>query len=417
LLVIPVFGTFRLYSAHQLAPAEEFRRLILAVTVTVMSLFTISFWSSLSLSRLWLGLGWILSIVLALATRRIWHYYVWRVRGRGKLTFRTLIVGANEEGRRLSEVMQSDRLGFEPIGFVTVRPSALGTPGSGGFGRDLPVLGPWRNVAQIAEETGAECLFVASSAVGIEEMSEISKTARLAGIEVRLTSALPEVLSTRLAVQPLGGIMALSLKPATLTSTQAMAKRGFDITVSVTAALLTLPLWVLIALAIKVTSPGPILYRQTRIGERGRPFTLQKFRTMVSGAESMVDHLQSHNEADGPLFKMRDDPRVTAVGRWLRRWSLDELPQLLNVLRGEMSLVGPRPPLPEEVAQYEEWHFERLEVLPGITGLWQVKGRSDVSFNEYVRLDLFYIENWSLAYDLYIIFRTGKAVFSRKGAY
>ena len=153
------------------------------------------------------------------------------------------------------------------------------------------------------------------------------------------------------------------------------------------------------------------------MGQHGRPFTLLKFRTMVHGADQMVDLLRERNEADGPLFKLRDDPRVTRVGRWLRRWSLDELPQLLNVLKGDMSLVGPRPPLPDEVRQYEEWHFDRLQVRPGITGLWQIKGRSDVSFNEYVTLDLFYIENWSLAYDLYIVLHTLRAVFSRRGAY
>jgi lipopolysaccharide/colanic/teichoic acid biosynthesis glycosyltransferase len=172
-----------------------------------------------------------------------------------------------------------------------------------------------------------------------------------------------------------------------------------------------------IASAIRITSGAPVLFRQARVGRHGQTFTLLKFRTMVSGAENMLTHLRDQNEADGPLFKMREDPRVTRIGRWLRRWSLDELPQLVNVLKGEMSLVGPRPPLEEEVRSYEDWQHGRLEVAPGITGLWQVGGRIDLPFHEAVRRDIFYIENWSLSYDLYILAKTVPALLSRRGAY
>jgi len=181
--------------------------------------------------------------------------------------------------------------------------------------------------------------------------------------------------------------------------------------------LLLAPLLVAVALAVKLTSPGPVVFRQERIGLRSRPFTLLKFRTMVVGADRLLDTLREHNEADGPLFKLRHDPRVTRVGRILRRYSIDELPQLVNVLKGEMSLVGPRPPLASEVARYEEWQLDRLEVRPGITGLWQVSGRSELSFEDYVRLDLFYVENWSIAYDLFILSKTIPLLVSARGAY
>jgi lipopolysaccharide/colanic/teichoic acid biosynthesis glycosyltransferase len=172
-----------------------------------------------------------------------------------------------------------------------------------------------------------------------------------------------------------------------------------------------------VAAAVKATSPGPVVFRQERIGLRGRPFTLLKFRTMVAEADQLLDELRARNEADGPLFKLRQDPRVTRVGAVLRRYSIDELPQLWNVLKGEMSLVGPRPPLAREVALYEEWQLDRLEVRPGITGLWQVSGRSELSFDDYVRLDLFYVENWSIAYDLFILSKTVPLLVSARGAY
>jgi exopolysaccharide biosynthesis polyprenyl glycosylphosphotransferase len=177
------------------------------------------------------------------------------------------------------------------------------------------------------------------------------------------------------------------------------------------------PFFVAIAIAIKLDSPGPVFYRQERVGKDGARFGMLKFRSMRQDADRLLEALRQKNEATGPLFKMRDDPRVTRVGRILRRLSLDELPQLFNVLRGEMSLVGPRPPIPSEVAEYEEWQFGRLRAVPGITGLWQVSGRSDVPFHDMVRLDLHYIRNWSLALDLAILLRTIPAVLTSRGAY
>jgi lipopolysaccharide/colanic/teichoic acid biosynthesis glycosyltransferase len=171
-----------------------------------------------------------------------------------------------------------------------------------------------------------------------------------------------------------------------------------------------------VALAIRLDSRGPVLFRQERVGRDGQPFTMLKFRTMVEDAEERLPDVSHLNEAEGHFFKIADDPRVTGIGGTLRRWSIDELPQLLNVLRGQMSMVGPRPPLPHEVAAYDAWHLRRLRVRPGVTGVWQVSGRSDVPFDEAVRLDLFYIENWSLGYDLYLLGRTFGAVLSRRGA-
>jgi exopolysaccharide biosynthesis polyprenyl glycosylphosphotransferase len=212
-------------------------------------------------------------------------------------------------------------------------------------------------------------------------------------------------------------VMTLSVNVLQLTRFQAAAKRACDVAISALGLLVLLPLFAAVAVAVKATSKGPVVFRQERVGLRGRPFTLLKFRTMVAGADRLLDELRGRNEADGPLFKLRKDPRVTRVGAILRRYSIDELPQLWNVLKGEMSLVGPRPPLAGEVALYEEWQHDRLEVRPGITGLWQVSGRSELSFEDYVRLDLFYVENWSIAYDLFILSKTVPLLVSTRGAY
>jgi exopolysaccharide biosynthesis polyprenyl glycosylphosphotransferase len=409
-LVVILFRMFRLYEVHLISPAEEFRRVILAVSVTIIGLVILSFWSDWSFSRSWIALVWGFSIVLSLLSRRLWHWFIARARRGGQLTFRTLIVGANEEAEALSRVMRLQGLGFTPVGYVASEhePSKA---------ENLPILGSTRELRRLIGESGVDCVFVASSAIRSEDVVDVARAARQAGVEVRVTANLPRVLTTRLAVQPLGGMMALSVRPVRLTKYQAAAKRSFDLVFASLGLIVTLPLWLVVAAAIKMGSPGPILFRQLRVGHRGKPFRMLKFRTMVTEAESMLDSLRSLNEASGPLFKLRDDPRVTRVGKALRRWSVDELPQLLNVLRGDMSLVGPRPCLPEEIREFEEWQFDRFEVRPGITGLWQVSGRSMLTFEEYLRTDLFYIDNWSLPYDLYILLKTVPILFSGRGAY
>ena len=197
---------------------------------------------------------------------------------------------------------------------------------------------------------------------------------------------------------------------------RAVAKRVFDLVLASMIFLVSLPLFVVAVIAIKLDSPGPVFYRQTRIGRDGRPFTMTKFRTMVVDADARKASLLDQNEADGPLFKIASDPRITRVGRVLRKMSIDELPQLVSVFQGTMSMVGPRPALPEEVVHWDDSLRDRLRVLPGVTGMWQVSGRSDTSFEQYRRLDLYYVDNWSLAHDLRICARTVGIVLTGRGA-
>jgi exopolysaccharide biosynthesis polyprenyl glycosylphosphotransferase len=409
-VVVAVFAAFHLYEAFRYTPAEEFRRIILAVTLGLVGLMVFSFWFQQDLPRRWVGWSLALALLLTLMTRRIWHWWTGRQRQRGRLAFATLIVGTNREGLSLLAQMQTRTIGFTPIGLVRVGDDDVPSA-------SVPVVGRVDDLRALIRDTGAECVFVASSAVQDEDMTPIAKAVRLSGVEVRITAKLHDVLASRLSVQPLGGITALSLRPVRLSGTQVVAKFTFDILVSGLMLIALSPLLLLTALAVKLTSPGPVLFRQQRVGLRGRPFTMLKFRTMVVGADLMVDDLRQAHGVEGVMFKLREDPRVTMVGKILRKFSIDELPQLLNVVKGDMSLVGPRPPLPEEVTRYEDWQFDRLEVPPGITGLWQVSGRADLSFDDAVRLDLFYIENWSLAYDLFIIAKTVPVLLSSRGAY
>jgi exopolysaccharide biosynthesis polyprenyl glycosylphosphotransferase len=226
-----------------------------------------------------------------------------------------------------------------------------------------------------------------------------------------------QLTKNQMKVEDLNGIPLISTRDVSIRGWNLVIKRMSDVALTLFFSLIALPLGLIIAIAVWFDSRGPVFYTQTRVGKNGEPFSCYKFRSMVVGADELRAEIDVLNEASGPLFKVRDDPRRTRVGRFLRRYSLDELPQLFNVLRGDMSLVGPRPNLPEEVAQYKEWHKRRLSVSPGITGLWQVSGRSDLTFDEMVLLDIYYVENWNLAMDFSILLRSIPAVLRGQGAY
>jgi exopolysaccharide biosynthesis polyprenyl glycosylphosphotransferase len=238
------------------------------------------------------------------------------------------------------------------------------------------------------------------------------------GVQFRLVPDMYEVSLGRLDLDTVSGIPLIGLKNPAIKGVNFVAKRAIDIVLAL--GVLILLAWVFIPLALLIwieDRGGSPLFGQVRVGRGGRAFTMQKFRSMRPDADKQLAELLERNEAEGPIFKMRDDPRRTRIGRFMRRWSIDEWPQLWNVVKGEMSLVGPRPATPREVAQYEEWQLHRLDALPGITGLWQVSGRSELGFSEQVLMDIMYIENWSLVLDLRILLRTIPAVLSGKGAF
>ena len=293
--------------------------------------------------------------------------------------------------------------------------------GSTRAGIDLEIVGVASQAAEVRARLGAggplDELVIGDSALGEQELLEVAEAAHRRGVAVRVAPKTTEILTERIEYIPGQAVPLFELRPPVLAGADWAVKRSFDLLVSVAVLVLFLPVWALIALAVKLGSSGPVLYRDRRVGVGEREFDMLKFRTMYGDAAEQQERLERENEADGALFKLRSDPRVTSVGKLLRRFSLDEIPQLLNVLRGEMSLVGPRPLPLRDYRRLEDWHRKRYLVLPGMTGLWQVSGRSDLGFDELVRLDFYYLENWSLGLDVSILLKTIPAVVARRGAY
>jgi exopolysaccharide biosynthesis polyprenyl glycosylphosphotransferase len=273
-------------------------------------------------------------------------------------------------------------------------------------------------VRETLDNTGARgVILVGAERLPDEELLELLRSVRLRGVPLRVVPGALALMRGHPVLSETMGLPLLEVRYPRLDNTQRVLKRALDVAVSVGGLALLSPLFLAVALAIRLDSPGPILFRQKRVGADGKVFLCYMFRSMYEGAERLQEELEPVNEAGGPVFKIKDDPRVTPVGRFLRRWSLDELPQLVNVLKGEMSLVGPRPLPIRDFHRMEEAHKRRLGAIPGMTGYWQISGRSNLSFEEMVRLDLYYIENWSLSFDVKIILHTIGAVLRREGAY
>jgi exopolysaccharide biosynthesis polyprenyl glycosylphosphotransferase len=278
-------------------------------------------------------------------------------------------------------------------------------------------IDPGPEVEEILLGPQLDELIVADAGLDDGRLLEIVEAAHRRGVKVRVAPRTTELLIERGEYVPGQGVPLFELRPPIFAGTDWATKRVFDLVVGALIVVVGSPFWLLIAAAIKLTSRGPVFYSDRRIGLGEKPFEMMKFRTMVRGADAQKESLAGANEASGALFKIRDDPRVTRIGRFLRRFSIDEIPNVMNVLRGEMSLVGPRPLPVRDYEQLEPWHRRRYNVFPGMTGLWQVAGRSDLTFDDLVRLDFYYLENWSIWLDVTILFKTPFAVFSRRGAY
>ena len=422
ILVLPVLwmigvGASRAYESRFLATsAEEYRRVVNAAVGLTGLIAAISYLSKAQFARGYVIVALPTCTLLALVGRYVARHGLRRARARGRFLQEVVVVGHEWAVLDLvTELRRNPDSGLRVIGACV--PGGRGSRQMVELG--VPVVGDLNQVVQAVTRLHADVLAVTTCVeFGGPELRKVCWALENTDVEVVVAPALIEVAGPRLHIRPVSRLPLLHVEKPEFTGGRRIVKGTFDRILAVAALTLLSPILIAIAIAIRLTSPGPALFRQTRVGARGVPFTIYKFRSMAADAEAKKTELTLLNDnADGLLFKMFHDPRVTAVGRILRRYSLDELPQLINVAKGEMSLVGPRPPLPSEVEQYADDVRRRLLVKPGVTGLWQVSGRSDLSWTDSVRLDLRYVENWSLVWDLEILWKTVFAVFRGAGAY
>jgi exopolysaccharide biosynthesis polyprenyl glycosylphosphotransferase len=354
---------------------------------------------------------WALAIVAVLAGRALAGSLMGFLHRRGFAIERVLIVGDTSRGRMVMQSLAAQRnRGYQVVGF-------LGETAGEDFGR-FRALGTIEQLARVVEDYEVSQVIVALPPALHEKVLPTLDQCRRDGLTFKVIPDLYEMRLSLVDTDTVLGIPLIGLCEVTIQGWNQVVKRAIDVVVSSLALLVFSPLMGAIALIIKLESPGgPVIFRHTRVGKDGEPFIMFKFRSMRPNAADERSALEAQNEASGPLFKMRHDPRLTRVGRFIRKFSMDELPQLINVLRGDMSLVGPRPPIPPEVEQYEEWHKKRLAVSPGMTGLWQVSGRSELDFTEMVMYDIYYIEHWSLSLDFRILLRTIPTVLCGGGAF
>ncbi|MGY1671040.1 sugar transferase [Geodermatophilus sp. SYSU D00710] len=395
---------------------EEYRRVLGAAVVVLAGVGTVSWALRLEVARGFVVLALPLATLSTLVARLAHRHWLRRARRRGLYLQTTILVGSRSAVAALDEQLQrSPQQGYRVIGCCL--PAGERSTGADAF-NGLPVLGDVAEVAAVVErfEVDTVAVLPGPDLYG-SVLRRLGWELEDTEAELLLAPAVTDVAGPRVHIRPVAGLPLLHVERPELTGLRRFTKEVVDRTAAGVGLLLLVPLLLTIAVAVRLTSPGPVLFRQERVGKCGETFTMLKFRSMVQDAPRLVEELATASDGNGVLFKMREDPRVTRVGKTLRRYSLDELPQLLNVLRGDMSLVGPRPPLAEEVEQYGTDMRRRFLVKPGLTGLWQVSGRSDLSWDDSVRIDVRYVENWSLPLDLMIMWKTVGAVLRGSGAY
>ena len=407
-----------LYRVPRSAPWFDYAGIIISGITSALALVIIGMYAQqLGLwSRLIMVFVWITVIIALVLSRIIMRLIVRLMWDRGRWLERVLVVGNRGLAKQVMEELRyTKQHGATLVGYVDGPPD------------DRDVLQPderfrWLgtldDLSGILAQREVDQVIVALPFWAHDRLPDVVNTCRAYEIEFRVAPDLYELSFDRVKIQRLSSIPLLFLKKNIIRGWNYIFKRTMDVMLIGLTAPLWATIWGVAALLTKLSDPrATTLFKQPRIGKNGQPFTVYKLRTMVPNADELKDQLRDQNEAEGALFKIKDDPRVTRLGRIFRKLSVDELPQLYNILRGEMSLVGPRPQVPDEVAQYQTWHRRRLEVTPGLTGLWQATGRSDISFDDMVRLDIYYTEHWSLWLDLRIILMTIPAVLFGKGAY
>ena len=414
-LLLVVYAAHKVYLHRPGRTWFEEMATVLSGTMTgTMFMIVITYFvPELSYSRGLFPLAAVTTLFL-LTVGRIAKYIVLnQLRKRGIGIKQVLVVGAGEVGRTVMRtIVARPEQGYRVAGFVDDDPAK----GQSDMGR-IRALGNLDNITEMICAYKIDVVIITLPWNYHRKILRIVRQCERHNIQSYIVPDLFQITISQVGIEHLGEVPMIGLREEVIGQGWRIVKRAFDIVVSLCAVVLGAPIWSLIALAIVLDSPGPVIFRQTRLGERERPFTFLKFRTMVQGADAQKETLLEENGADRRLPKFKDDPRVTRVGRWLRKHSMDEIPQFINVLRGDMSIVGPRPAIPSEVELYLPWHLHRLDVPAGITGMWQVSGRSDLSFDEAALLDIWYAENWSFLLDLEITFKTVGVMVLGRGAY
>ncbi|MEV6270460.1 sugar transferase [Kribbella sp. NPDC051936] len=392
---------------------EEFRSIIRAAVALTAVVAVTSYATKSQVARGFVVLAVPMTCFAAMFARWVLHRQISKRRFVGRCMRKVLVVGRNDQVMTLRRHLEERKTdGYVVVASCLPRGDAFEEPEPERLGRgEMDIL-------KAVDEWDVEVVAVAADPeLSGHSLRKLSWALEQRGVELIVSPGIVEVAGPRISIRPVAGLSLLHLERPSVSGGPHVLKNVFDRVVGCFLLLAVAPILLVTAVLVKLTSRGPVLFRQTRVGRGGEQFQMLKFRTMVIDAEERKAELHALNQGNGVLFKLRDDPRVTRIGRYLRRFSIDELPQLVNVLRGDMSLVGPRPPLPAEVAQYAIDDARRMLVKPGLTGLWQVSGRSDLTWEESMRLDLRYADNWSIALDLLILWKTARAVLGSDGAY
>ncbi len=407
-----VFRHYRLYNArHVTERRDEVGRVVHAVGMSALLTALVAYFLDQPVERSWYLMLFAVGVAAMLLERELVRFGFAALRRRGHCLRSVAVAGTGAEALAMVRTFkEKPQLGYSVVGLIGDRDQAVPE-----LADQYPLFDPRSKVVEELRMAGAAGVVVATTDVDAETSNRLIRSLTDAGIHVEMSSSLLDIDATRLSVRPLGGFAMLYVEPVKRDGWRPVAKRAFDLVVAGFALMLALPVLIVAAVATKLTSSGPVLYRQERVGYRGRRFQILKFRSMYVNSDRLLQQIVDEIPA-GPVVKIRRDPRVTPVGRVLRRLSIDELPQLINVVRGDMSLVGPRPEQPSEVALWTPQLFDRLRVRPGVTGVWQVNGRS-AARNTKDRWDLYYVDNWSVWRDLTILAKTVPAVISSKGAY
>ena len=405
-----VFTRQLLYrSRHISRSADEAQRVFKAISYGFLTLFALSIFSQVVFSRALALQAYTFMLLFVGIERSITRYLFKKARVNGENLRNVLIIGKNTEGAFVRDMLDRDAShGYRVLGYLEDQ-----LPGG------LDGLADSAMALAAIKAANAGGVIVAATGIDVGTSNQLIRTLTENDVHVELSSTLCDIASDRLTIRPLGRFPMVYIEPVQRNGWRALAKQFFDYVLGAILFLGTAPILLGAMIGIKATSPGPIFFKQVRVGRDGEEFEVYKLRTMVIDAEAQLDNVRHLNEAKGPIFKIKEDPRITKIGKILRKTSIDELPQFINVLRGEMSIVGPRPALPSEVEQWQPVLRNRLRVQPGITGMWQVGGRLDGEgdSDDYGQLDLYYVDNWTLVTDLTIILRTVPAVLLQKGSY